>query len=239
VSNLPQLQAAGHADAEGRLVKAVVVRRLPTLPAPRRGAPAPLVRVRLRCRRCVSGAPTRRCVLWVRRCRWAASMWAWRWRRRGTSGTRRRACAVSWALWVRMRQLSWFRTILRLWAWLRSPVQGCKWAESHSGEGVGLPVQPAPPCQDGQVVRQDHAAWGECVHQAPQARVAGGGGPGVAAGALVLPHGPAPQPLRQQRGSAGGAGPRGRGGRANGGGDGDAVGAVAFGWPAWQGGGRR
>jgi hypothetical protein len=27
-------------------------------------------------------------------------MWAWLWRRRGTSGTRRRACAVSGALWV-------------------------------------------------------------------------------------------------------------------------------------------
>jgi hypothetical protein len=59
VSNLPQLQAAGHVDTEGRLVKAVVVRRLPTLPAPRHGAPKPLVRVLLRCRRCACGAPTR------------------------------------------------------------------------------------------------------------------------------------------------------------------------------------
>jgi hypothetical protein len=46
VSNLAQLQAAGHVDAEGRLVKAVVVRRLRTQPAPRLGAPKPLVRVR-------------------------------------------------------------------------------------------------------------------------------------------------------------------------------------------------
>jgi hypothetical protein len=57
VSNLPQLQAAGHVDAEGRLVKAVVVRRLRTQPAPRSGAPKPLVRVRLRCRRCARGTP--------------------------------------------------------------------------------------------------------------------------------------------------------------------------------------
>jgi hypothetical protein len=56
VSNLPQLQAAGHVDAEGRLVKAVVAGRLPKLPAPRLGAPKPLVRVRLRCRRCSRGA---------------------------------------------------------------------------------------------------------------------------------------------------------------------------------------
>jgi hypothetical protein len=116
VSNLPQLQAAGHVDAEGRLVKPVVVRRLRTLPAPRRGAPAPLVRVWLRCRRCHRGRPTRRCVVWVHRCRWAASMWAWRWRRRGTSGTRRRACAVSGALWVDGGALMWCRTTARVWA---------------------------------------------------------------------------------------------------------------------------
>jgi hypothetical protein len=48
VSNLPQLQAAGHVDAEGRLVVPVAVRRLPKLPAPRSGAPAPLVRLQLR-----------------------------------------------------------------------------------------------------------------------------------------------------------------------------------------------
>jgi hypothetical protein len=69
VSNLPQLQAAGHVDAVGRLVKPVVVRRLRTLPAPRLGAPKPLVRVQLRCRCCARGAPTRRCVVWVSRCR--------------------------------------------------------------------------------------------------------------------------------------------------------------------------
>jgi hypothetical protein len=100
VSNLPQLQAAGHVDAEGRLAVPVVVRRLRKLPAPRLAAPRPLVRSRARCCRCARGAPTRWCVVWLRRCRWAASMWAWRWRRRGTSGTRRRACAVSGALWV-------------------------------------------------------------------------------------------------------------------------------------------
>jgi hypothetical protein len=48
VSNLPQLQAAGHVDAEGRLVKPVVVRRLCALPAPRLGAPKPLVRLQPR-----------------------------------------------------------------------------------------------------------------------------------------------------------------------------------------------
>jgi hypothetical protein len=63
VSNLPQLQAAGHVDAEGRLVKPVVVRRLRALPAPRLGAPKPLVRVRARCGRCTRGAPTRRRVV--------------------------------------------------------------------------------------------------------------------------------------------------------------------------------
>jgi hypothetical protein len=64
VSNLPQLQAAGHVDAEdrpqvvphvnaeGRLLKPVVVLRLPDMPAPRLGAPEPLVRLWLRCHRC-------------------------------------------------------------------------------------------------------------------------------------------------------------------------------------------
>jgi hypothetical protein len=69
VSNLPQLRAAGHVDAEGRLVVPVLVVRLRTLPAPRLGAPQPLVRVRPSCRRWLRGAPTRRCVAWVRRCR--------------------------------------------------------------------------------------------------------------------------------------------------------------------------
>jgi hypothetical protein len=33
-------------------------------------------------------------------------MWAWRWRRRGTSGTRRRACVVSGAVWCGAGRLS-------------------------------------------------------------------------------------------------------------------------------------
>jgi len=213
VSNLPQLQAEGRVGSDGRVAEAVEVDREPNLPAPVKAAPKSMVRAAVGCgRQCSAcGCTADQCMcacaqVAVERVDVDVEVDESLYERDEATGVAREWLCGVWLCCVCSCSCMRPRG-----GGVRSAVPGAALHHAiRSLVGVGLLVQRAVRQQQAQVGRADQAAGCACEDWLLRASVASGGGAGVAAGSLVCTHGPAAQPLCEQRGSSGGAGPRGR-----------------------------